>query len=146
MMDGQPGEDTGELPAVPSPAPIPPPLPPPSTAPSVVVYRDDMTQGAYRATRRLGWVIAAVFAVLLLAVATNLYLTLNRTVAACNFYKDLSGLPVQSVGAGKKPSELGVAIIAHSREAFRGAGCSGTLPPPSPSFAHWAPVYHLDPR
>lgn len=116
---------------------------PPSASPA---YRHDMTKGAYRATRRLGWVLAAVFAVLLLAVTANLILTLNRTTAACSFYKDLSGLPVTNAAGTNRPSELGVAIIAHSRESFRGSGCGGGLPPPSASFRHWAPFYHLSPE
>jgi hypothetical protein len=110
------------------------------------VYRHDMTPGAYRATRRLGWVLGAVFTVLLLAVSANLYLTLNRTVSACDFWRDLSGLPVTNAAGTNKPSELGVSIIAHSRQAFRGSGCPGALPPPSPSFRHWAPYYHLPPE
>ena len=93
----------------------------------------------------IGTVLAALLALLLAAVVVNLILTLSRTSAGCSFYKDLSGLPVTVVATTGKPSELGVGIIAHSREAFRGSGCTGTLPPPSASFRRWAPFFGLDP-
>jgi hypothetical protein len=92
----------------------------------------------------LGSVLAVLFVLLLAATGANLVLTLTRTASACSFYADLSGLPVTLTASGR-PSELGVAIIAHSRGAFRGSGCGGELPPPSPTFAHWAPYFHLSP-
>ena len=96
--------------------------------------------------RALIIIVGALFLILLAAIVLNLALTLSRTSAACSFYKDLSGLPVTVAANTHRPSELGIGIIAHSREAFRGQGCSGRLPPPSPSFAHWAPIFHLSPE
>jgi hypothetical protein len=110
------------------------------------VYRHGMTKGAFLATRRLSWALGLAFAVTVLAALANLYVTVSRTTATCSFYRDLSGLPVTIVTGTGRPSELSVTIIAHSRSAYRGLGCPGGLPPPSPSFAHWAPYYHQDPH
>jgi hypothetical protein len=105
----------------------------------------------------MSYLLLAAFLFVLVTVGFNVYLTLDRTDAAtraatvalaragaaCSFYRDLAGSPVTIAAGTGKPSELGVAIIAHSREAYRGSGCAGTLPPPSATFAKWAPYYHL---
>jgi hypothetical protein len=95
-------------------------------------------------TRVLAWALAALFTVLVAAAAVNLDLTLTRNgTAACSFYRDLAGLPVTILATTGRPSELGMSIIANSRAAYRDLGCQGPLPPPSPSFTHWASYYRL---
>jgi hypothetical protein len=96
--------------------------------------------------RALLIIVGGLFLILLAAIVLNLVLTLSRTSASCSFYKDLSGLPVVVSPQTHKPSDVAMGIVAHSREAFRGQGCSGHLPPPSPSFVHWAPLFHLPPE
>jgi hypothetical protein len=91
----------------------------------------------------LGIILGAMISLLLAVAVLNLVLTLTRTAATCNFYRDLSGVPVTLSAQTHKPSPLSMEIIAHSREAYHGLGCTGTLPPPDPTFAHWAPIFHL---
>lgn len=68
----------------------------------------------------------------------------NRALhSSCDFYHDLAGLPPSPVATGKPPTKLGVSIIVHSRLAFRGDHCAGTIPPASPALARWARYYHL---
>jgi hypothetical protein len=107
---------------------------------------DDTAARRRNDSRKIGWILGVALTVLLAAAAANLYLTLTRTAAACNFYQDLSGIPVAVSATTGKPSELSVGIVAHAREAFRGSGCAGILPPPAPSFVKWAPYYHLSPE
>lgn len=66
--------------------------------------------------------------------------------AECHFNYDLAGVPIAVNPSTGKASVLGVKIVADSRAAWRGLGCPGTLPPPSPSFMKWALYYHLPAR
>lgn len=66
--------------------------------------------------------------------------------AACDFWYPLTPLPVTIVTGQTKPTELSVRIISGARESYAGQ-CGNDdkppLPPPDPTFAHWANVYHL---
>lgn len=111
----------------------------------------DMTPGARRAARRLIVSLFVLFIVTIGLAGLNLWFTANqvngaeqRSYAACAFWKDLSGLPLMNAANGW-PSELAVSIVAHSRQAYRGFGCAGPLPPPDPSFARGAKHYGLSP-
>lgn len=93
---------------------------------------------------------AFLFAFALVLAAGNLLFTAREvnTVrdavrAQCGFDYDLAGVPVAVNPATHKASVLGVKIVADSRLAWRGLGCTGTLPPPSPSFRRWAAYYHV---
>jgi hypothetical protein len=65
---------------------------------------------------------------------------------ACDFWYPLTSLPVTVLRPGGRPSELSVRIIAGARESYDGQ-CRDSerrpLPPPDPSFAKWARVYHV---
>jgi hypothetical protein len=67
----------------------------------------------------------------------------HAAASSCRFFADLAGVPITVVPATGKASMLGVQIVSDSRVAWRGLGCPGTLPPPSPSFALWAKFYGL---
>jgi hypothetical protein len=101
-------------------------------------------------TRGAAWGIGVVFAVgialnlgVLALTSRQITTVRQQTRSDCAFYRDLAGLPVSVSPKTGKAAKLGVAIIAHSREAWRGHGCGGTLPPPDPSFARWAKFYGL---
>jgi hypothetical protein len=63
--------------------------------------------------------------------------------ASCDFYHDLAGLSPAVLAPTGKPSELGVSIIVHSRIAFTGQQCKGTIPPSTPLLKKWSAYYHL---
>ena len=67
----------------------------------------------------------------------------HAAASSCRFFADLAGVPIAVSPATGKPAELGVQIVSDSRIAWRGLGCPGVLPPPSPSFAQWARYYRL---
>lgn len=100
-------------------------------------------------TRGARWAAIGLLLLTLIVGGANLLATYLqvRTVrsavqAECHFNHDLGGVPI-TVGPTGKASVLGVEIVADSRLAWRGLGCPGTLPPPSPSFVKWALYYHL---
>lgn len=66
--------------------------------------------------------------------------------AACDFWYPLTSLPVTTLSGQTKPTKLSVDIIGGARESYAGQ-CENDgkppLPPPDPSFAHWATVYHV---
>jgi hypothetical protein len=65
----------------------------------------------------------------------------------CKYWLDLgnaAAIPVTVNPVTHKASKLGIAIVSDSREAWAGnPNCTGRLAKPSPSFKHWAAVYHL---
>lgn len=66
----------------------------------------------------------------------------RRLVAACDFYRDLSGVPVTAQPPLKQPSRLGVLIVVDSRVAAHGLGCLN-IPAADPSVKRWAAYYHI---
>lgn len=112
-----------------------------------------MTPGARRAAHRMGRALIILFFIILVVCGISLGFTATsfnaaekHTESACDFWRDLAGLPVTILSSTGKPSELSISIIAHSRTAFRGSGCTGPLPPPDPSFKKWAPYFHQNPN
>lgn len=100
------------------------------------------TPGAKRA-------VVTLFLLMLAVGAANLFFTSSEVsslraavLASCAFAADLGSAPV-TAAPGTKASELGVSIVADSRAQWRQLGCPGHLAPPSPSFTHWARIYHL---
>ena len=88
-----------------------------------------------------------LFALTLALAAANLFFTASEVsrlraavLSECAFAADLGSVPVPAV---PKPSKLGISLIADSRQQWRKLGCPGHLPPPQPSFAHWARYYRL---
>lgn len=64
---------------------------------------------------------------------------------ACDFWYPLTSIPVTSPPGAKKPTKLGVTIIAGARESYKGQ-CDPPhppLPPPPPSLVRWAAYYHV---
>lgn len=88
----------------------------------------------------LGILIAAVSLVGVVRTQDHLR---SEVQSQCRFDGDLAGLPLAVNPATGKAAVLGVKIVSDSRVAWHQAGCPGTLPPPSPSFARWARFYHL---
>jgi len=66
----------------------------------------------------------------------------DRLRASCQFYRDIATAPITVPPGAKRPSVLGVKIIADSWVAYRHQGC-GPPPPVSPSLHRWAGFYHL---
>jgi hypothetical protein len=104
---------------------------------------DGMSRGARNA-------IVFLFVFMLFLAAANLFWTSRQVrglrlanAAACQFYADLSSAPVAVNPKTGKAALLGASIVADSRQAWRGRGCPGKLPPPDPSFVKWATYYHL---
>ncbi len=78
------------------------------------------------------------------AVLAQQVRALQRAVtSSCKFNADLAGLPITVSPATGKATLLGVQIVSDARATWRGLGCPGMLPPPSPSFAKWARYYRL---
>ena len=103
-----------------------------------------ISRGARRAA-------AGMLALMLLVGAGNLLASWDEArgvqhaaASSCRFFADLAGVPISvSPATGKPPARLGVQIVSDSRIAWRGLGCPGVLPPPSPSFMLWAQYYRL---
>lgn len=94
---------------------------------------------------RLRWYgISVLVVVLAAALAVFGFMVIRdetRLASSCNFYKDVATAPFTPPQG--HPSQLGVRIVADSRGAFLGQGCSGNLPAPSGSLIHWGNVYHV---
>jgi hypothetical protein len=64
--------------------------------------------------------------------------------ASCGFYRDLGTAPLPvSTPSGKPVMVLGVRLVIHSRVAFTGQRCPGSLPPPGPGLVKWASYYKI---
>lgn len=101
-----------------------------------------MSAGARHAVIFLFVFAVALAGVNLLFTAMDVNRLRDAVHAQCQFSADLGSAPIMVSPSGK-PSRLGVTIVSDSRVAWHGLGCPGRLPPPAPSFAHWAAVYHL---
>ncbi len=102
-----------------------------------------MTRGARWAAIGLLLLTLIVGGANLLATYLQVHTVRGAVQAECRFNHDLGGVPITINPATKKASLLGVEIVADSRLAWRGLGCPGQLPAPSPSFVRWALYYHL---
>jgi hypothetical protein len=102
-----------------------------------------MTRGARLAAIGLLILVLIMGGANLLATYLQVHTVRAAVQAECHFNYDLGGVPITVNPATRKASVLGVKIVADSRAAWRGLGCPGLLPSPSPSFAHWARYYHL---
>jgi hypothetical protein len=74
----------------------------------------------------------------------------RQVLSSCAQDHDLAGLPVGVNPQTGKASPLGVRIVSDNRGQWFRLGCPGSLPPPDPTFAHWArafgiPVYPSPP-
>lgn len=101
---------------------------------------NQITPGAKRA-------VAVLFVLTLTLTAGNLFFTSSEVgalrsavLASCAFASDLGSVPVPAL---PRPSKLGISLVADSRAQWRKLGCPGHLPPPQPSFVHWARYYRL---
>lgn len=101
-------------------------------------------------TRGARWAAIGLLILTLITGGANLLATYlevsavrGAVKAECHFNYDLGGVPITVNPATGKASVLGVKIVADSRAAWRGLGCPGRLPSPSPSFVKWALYYHL---
>jgi hypothetical protein len=114
-------------------------------------HESDQSPAQQRAAKRVSWSLIILFIVVIGLSGLNLWFTANqvngaeqRSQAACSFWKDLAIVPVSNAQNGW-PSQLAISIVAHSREAYRGFGCPGKLPPPSASFIRGANHYGINP-
>ena len=66
----------------------------------------------------------------------------NEITVACGFFTDLASLPVTPAPTVKRPTRLGVSIVADSRATAKAFGCP-VIPPPTDSLRKWAAYYHI---
>ena len=67
----------------------------------------------------------------------------ESNAGACDFFRDLSGLPVTVPPGEKVPSRLGVSLISDSRKSWTTFNCPGSLGKPDPSLVKWAGYYNI---
>ncbi|HVH81329.1 MAG TPA: hypothetical protein VM782_18155 [Stellaceae bacterium] len=65
---------------------------------------------------------------------------------SCEFERDIGTIPVTPPPPVRRPSRVGVAIVADARLAYQRLGCAPPLPPPAASFVRWARYYDLPSR
>jgi hypothetical protein len=99
-----------------------------------------------RRSRRVLWTVIALAGLLFVGAIVYLVVQLRgdeaRIAASCRAWADIGAAPL-AAGPDGKASLLGTRIISDSREAWHGQACPGELPPPQPSFVHWARFYGL---
>lgn len=127
--------------------------PHPSDPQALSNHADEQLAGALRGYQRLRWVafgiLAAIGFIAITVGGTVIYLNRQQLavvhkqlIAGCDFFSDLARLPVDPVPPLKKPSKIGVSIVADSRIAATGLGCT-SIPPASASLKKWAAYYHI---
>jgi hypothetical protein len=115
-----------------------------TAAPPPVAQLDETVVRAIRSVHRARWIfLLAVVAAMAAAVGMlgwQDWQQHRQLHASCQFWSLLAPLPITVVPPARRPSELGVLLVADSRDAFAGQQC-GTLPPAAPSLLHWAAYY-----